>query len=80
MDFESLKTSSSGFDKLTKALEENLNPEDSKKYLMEFQKKMHRSIFQKNRRRRSPNPSEWPMYGVRIFNRAGAKNRKPRRG
>jgi len=31
MDFESLKTSSSGFDKLTKALEENLNPEDSKK-------------------------------------------------
>ena len=30
MDFESLKTSSSGFDKLTKALEENLNPEDSK--------------------------------------------------
>ena len=27
MDFESLKTSSSGFDKLTKALEENLNPE-----------------------------------------------------
>ena len=31
MDFESLKTSNSGFDKLTKALEENLNPEDSKK-------------------------------------------------
>ena len=31
MDFESLKTSSSGFDKQTKALEENLNPEDSKK-------------------------------------------------
>ena len=31
MDFESLKPSSSGFDKLTKALEENLNPEDSKK-------------------------------------------------
>ena len=31
MDFEALKTSSSGFDKLTKALEENLNPEDSKK-------------------------------------------------
>ena len=31
MDFESLKTSSSGLDKLTKALEENLNPEDSKK-------------------------------------------------
>ena len=31
MDFESLKTSSSGFDNLTKALEENLNPEDSKK-------------------------------------------------
>ena len=30
MDFESLKTSSSGFDKLTKALEENLSPEDSK--------------------------------------------------
>ena len=30
MDFESLKTSNSGFDKLTKALEENLNPEDSK--------------------------------------------------
>ena len=29
MDFESLKTSSSGFDKLTKALEEYLNPEDS---------------------------------------------------
>ena len=28
MDFESLKTSNSGFDKLTKALEENLNPED----------------------------------------------------
>ena len=31
MDFDQLKTSSSGFDKLTKALEENLNPEDSKK-------------------------------------------------
>ena len=30
MDFDTLKTSSSGFDKLTKALEENLNPEDSK--------------------------------------------------
>ena len=30
MDFDQLKTSSSGFDKLTKALEENLNPEDSK--------------------------------------------------
>jgi len=28
MDFESLKSSSSGFDKLTKALEQNLNPED----------------------------------------------------
>ena len=28
MDFESLKSSSSGFDKLTKALETNLNPED----------------------------------------------------
>ena len=28
MDFESLKTSNSGFDKLTKALEENANPED----------------------------------------------------
>ena len=31
MDFDQLKTSSSGFDKLTKALEENLSPEDSKK-------------------------------------------------
>ena len=31
MDFDQLKTSSSGFDKLTKALEENLNPEDSKR-------------------------------------------------
>ena len=31
MDFDQLKTSSSGFDKLTKALGENLNPEDSKK-------------------------------------------------
>jgi len=31
MDFDTLKTSASGFDKLTKALEENLNPEDSKK-------------------------------------------------
>ena len=30
MDFESLKTSSSGFDKLTKALEENLNPDIQK--------------------------------------------------
>ena len=28
MDFETLKTSSSSFDKLTKALEQNLNPED----------------------------------------------------
>jgi len=28
MDFETLKSSSSGFDKLTKALEQNLNPED----------------------------------------------------
>ena len=28
MDFEALKSSSSGFDKLTKALETNLNPED----------------------------------------------------
>ena len=28
MDFETLKTSSSNFDKLTKALEQNLNPED----------------------------------------------------
>ena len=28
MDFEALKSSSSGFDKLTKALESNLNPED----------------------------------------------------
>ena len=28
MDFEALKSSSSGFDKLTKALEQNLNPED----------------------------------------------------
>jgi hypothetical protein len=28
MDFETLKTSSSNFDKLTKALEKNLNPED----------------------------------------------------
>lgn len=29
MDFETLKSSSSGFDKLTKALEQNLNPEDT---------------------------------------------------
>jgi len=29
MDFETLKSSSSNFDKLTKALESNLNPEDS---------------------------------------------------
>ena len=28
MDFETLKTSSSNFDKLTKALEQNLKPED----------------------------------------------------
>ena len=28
MDFETLKSSSSNFDKLTKALETNLNPED----------------------------------------------------
>ena len=28
MDFETLKSSSSNFDKLTKALESNLNPED----------------------------------------------------
>ena len=28
MDFESLKASSSNFDKLTKALEQNLKPED----------------------------------------------------
>ena len=28
MDFEALKSSSSNFDKLTKALEQNLNPED----------------------------------------------------
>ena len=28
MDFETLKTSSSNFDKLTKALETNLKPED----------------------------------------------------
>ena len=28
MDFETLKTSSSNFDKLTKVLEQNLNPED----------------------------------------------------
>ena len=31
MDFDTLKTSHSGFDKLTKALEANLNPEDSNK-------------------------------------------------
>jgi hypothetical protein len=29
MDFETLKSSSSNFDKLTKALETNLNPEDN---------------------------------------------------
>ena len=29
MDFEALKSSSSNFDKLTKALETNLNPEDN---------------------------------------------------
>ena len=31
MDFETLKSSSSNFDKLTKALEQNLNPEDQNK-------------------------------------------------
>jgi hypothetical protein len=31
MDFETLKSSSSNFDKLTKALEQNLNPEDQSK-------------------------------------------------
>jgi len=31
MDFETLKTSHSNFDKLTKALEANLNPEDTNK-------------------------------------------------
>ena len=30
MDFEQLKQSRSNFDSLTKALEQNLNPEDSK--------------------------------------------------
>ena len=31
MDFETLKQSSSNFDKLTKAIEANLNPEDKEK-------------------------------------------------
>ena len=31
MDFDTLKSSSSNFDKLTKALEQNLAPEDLKK-------------------------------------------------
>ena len=31
MDFETLKQSSSNFDKLTKAIEANLNPEDKKR-------------------------------------------------
>ena len=37
MDFETLKQSSSNFDKLTKAIEANLNPEDKEKNKSKFQ-------------------------------------------
>jgi len=37
MDFETLKQSSSNFDKLTKAIEANLNPEDKKKNKSKYQ-------------------------------------------
>ena len=37
MNFESLKQSSSNFDKLTKAIEANLNPEDKEKNKSKFQ-------------------------------------------
>ena len=37
MDFETLKQSSSNFDKLTKAIEANLNPEDKEKNKSKYQ-------------------------------------------